>query len=78
MFIYIIGINNFKQILLTLVPEEPSIPSDICEELIVLALSIYHQNDKDEIKAQYIFYWLLCKYIFILLSLIYYYIIIFS
>lgn len=56
-----LGIHNFKQVLLTLVPEEPTIPSNICEELIILALSIYRLNDKDELKAQCLLYWLLCK-----------------
>jgi len=54
-------VKNFKHILLTLVPEEPFIPSNICEELIVLALSIYRQNVNDEKKSQYILYWLLCE-----------------
>ncbi|CAH1725879.1 uncharacterized protein LOC114130538 [Aphis gossypii] len=54
-----LSVQNFKRILLTLVPEEPSIPHDICEELIVWALSAYRQNSNDGTKAQCIFYWLL-------------------
>ncbi|KAE9532777.1 hypothetical protein AGLY_009858 [Aphis glycines] len=54
-----LSVQNFKRILLTLVPEEPSIPHDICEELIVWALSAYRQNANDGTKAQCIFYWLL-------------------
>lgn len=54
-----LSIQNFRRILLTLVPEEPSIPHDICEELIVWALSAYRQNENDATKAQYILYWLL-------------------
>lgn len=58
----ILGVSNVQRILLTLVPEEPSIPTDVCEELIVLTLSIFRQNKNDETKAQCILYWLLCKY----------------
>lgn len=58
---YILGVQNFKRILLTLVPEEPLIPSNICEELIIWALSIYRVNSNGETKAQFVLYWLLCK-----------------
>ncbi|XP_025198236.1 uncharacterized protein LOC112596687 [Melanaphis sacchari] len=54
-----LSVQNFRRILLTLVPEEPSIPHDICEELIIWALSSYRQNVNDATKAQYILYWLL-------------------
>ncbi|XP_026805599.1 uncharacterized protein LOC113548754 [Rhopalosiphum maidis] len=54
-----LSVQNFKRILLTLVPEEPSIPHDICEELIVWALSVYRQNANDATKAQCLLYWLL-------------------
>ncbi|XP_060840913.1 uncharacterized protein LOC132921748 [Rhopalosiphum padi] len=54
-----LSVQNFRRILLTLVPEEPSIPHDICEELIVWALSVYRQNANDATKAQCILYWLL-------------------
>ncbi|KAF0771388.1 Centromere protein I [Aphis craccivora] len=54
-----LSVQNFKRILLTLVPEEPSIPHDICEELIVWALSAYRLSANDGTKAQCIFYWLL-------------------
>lgn len=57
----ILGVKNFQRILLTLVPEEPLIPSNICEELIIWALSVYRQNNNDESKAYYLLYWLLCK-----------------
>ncbi|VVC39496.1 Centromere protein I [Cinara cedri] len=52
-------LSNFRKILLTLVPEEPFIPSNVCEELIIWALSVYWQNEDYEIKAQYILFWLL-------------------
>lgn len=54
-----LSVQNLKRILLTLVPEEPSIPHDICEELIVWALSAYRLSANDGTKAQCIFYWLL-------------------
>ncbi|XP_060860974.1 uncharacterized protein LOC132938260 [Metopolophium dirhodum] len=54
-----LSVQNFRRILLTLVPEEPSIPHDICEELIVWALSAYRQNVNDATKAQCILYWIL-------------------
>jgi len=54
-----LSVQNFRRILLTLVPEEPSIPHDICEELIVWALSVYCKNANDATKAQCILYWLL-------------------
>lgn len=57
----VLDLKTFKQILLTLVPENPTIPTDVCEELIVLVLSIYHENVINMKKAQCILYWLLCK-----------------
>lgn len=57
----ILELKYFKQILLTLVPEEPSIPTNVCEELIIWALSVYKQNGDYEIKVQCILFWLLCK-----------------
>lgn len=58
----ILGLQNFQKILLILVPEEPTIPSNVCEELIIWALSVYRINVSYETKAQYFFFWLLCKY----------------
>ncbi|XP_050539337.1 centromere protein I-like isoform X2 [Daktulosphaira vitifoliae] len=54
-----IGLQNFKKILLILVPEEPTIPSNVCEELIIWALSVYRINVSYETKSQYFFFWLL-------------------
>uniref|UniRef100_A0A2S2QW82 Centromere protein I n=1 Tax=Sipha flava TaxID=143950 RepID=A0A2S2QW82_9HEMI len=54
-----LNLKTFKQVLLILVPENPNIPTDVCEELIVLVLSIYHENVNNMKKAECILYWLL-------------------
>ncbi|XP_050419682.1 uncharacterized protein LOC126832782 [Adelges cooleyi] len=54
-----LNLFNFKQFLLVFVPEEPTIPSKLCEDLIIWSLSVYRKNDIECKKVHYFFNWLL-------------------